>query len=179
VRALRWCRLAPHWRRQPRHPIWQAALLLALVLGAGAGEARRVNPPKDSPEGKAFKSEYDRRRRAVLGDVLREKKRAAYHAAVERDEAAVREKQRAQRAARVDDHNAYCRRPEYVAKKRDYDVVYRARQDFGDFAEAALVLRDIEREVDERATRDERAAAKGTVNKKQTRRRRHDQEARA
>lgn len=134
-----------------------------------------MNPVKDTPEGRAFKADYDRRRRAEKGDELRAKRRDAYRAACETEPAKVRAKQKAYREAHVDKHNAYCRQPAYVEKKRDYDIKRRAVLAFGEeWAEAALVLREVEAEVDARMDWHDRAAVKGTQNKAQRRRREYE-----
>lgn len=70
-------------------------------------------------------------------------------------------------------HVEYCRRPEYKVKKREYDLKYRAERQFGEFAEAFMVLSDIEREINDRATRYEIGRDNGTINKAQLRRRQY------
>jgi hypothetical protein len=66
-----------------------------------------------------------------------------------------REKEREIRKAKMPRHLEYCRRPEYRAKKKVYDRRYRAEQIFGPFAEAKLLLMEIEQEVSSRMTRPE------------------------
>lgn len=146
---------------------------------AAVKAAARTTPKYGTPGYRDWKATYDRARHLDPETHARRlaQKRAAYHERVAREPEAVRAEQRAHRASRVEEHNAYCRRPEYVDKKRDYDIGYRARKDFGEeWAPVALVLREIDREVDERTTFTERAIDKNNLNKKQTRRRRHDQE---
>lgn len=133
-----------------------------------AGIARRQW--KDAETKRAEKAAYDRRRRAEKAAEIRAAKRE-YHKRTY-DPA----KARVDRAAKMHRHVEYCRRPEYRAWKRDYDRQFRARQQFGEFAEAALILCDIESEVGSRATRTEVYAAKGTLNKKQNRRRDYDRQ---
>jgi hypothetical protein len=147
----------------------------ALALGkplycnrACAGLARRVDRTPD--EKRAVKAAYDARRRVALAQKIKDEKRAWYLANRDRmlAEFAVR------RAAPgyYERHNAYCRRPEYVAEKREYDRRLRANKQFGgEFADAFLLLQDIEREIETRATRYEIYLANGTINKAQTRRR--------
>lgn len=127
------------------------------------GASRRVERADD--ERKALKAAYDRQRRAAIGEVLRAKKRAAYHAAVANNPEVIRAKEREHRAKRMPQHVEYCRRPEYRARKREYDRQRCAQQDFGPFAEAALILRDLEAEISTRATRYEIYSANGTLNK--------------
>ena len=71
-------------------------------------------------------------------------------------------------------HVEYCRRPEYRAWKSQYDAAYRAKKDYGPFWEAAMLLVEIDNEIGQRATNEELAFAKGTVNKAQTRRREYE-----
>jgi hypothetical protein len=137
--------------------------------GPGAGETRRKNPPRESPAGIAHKAAYDKARRDALGETLRASKREAYHRLVATRGGEVRAKQKAYRDANVDYHNEYCRRPEYREKKHTYDV---RRHWAGDeWADAAVVMRVVEDEIDKRATKGQIAEQKGTVNKCQTRRR--------
>jgi hypothetical protein len=131
---------------------------------------RNPNPPSEA-ERRNAKAEYDRRRRAELGDALLAKKRAAYHAKVAADSEAVRAKQRAYRQQNMARHVEYCRRPEYRKWKAQYDRSYCARKDFGPFADAALLLRDLEREISSRASRYEIYSTNGTLNKWLNRRR--------
>jgi len=138
-----------------------------------SGLARR-KPEKLT--GEAFriaKAEYDRLRRAKLGEVLREKKRNAYYAAIERDEDLVRQKQKAYREKIMPRHIEYCRKPEYKAKKRQYDRQLRA-QAYGPFADAYLLLQDIQGEISTRATRQEIYEQNGTVNKTLKRKREYE-----
>lgn len=80
------------------------------------------------------------------------------------------------RKKRMAFHVEYCRRPEYVAWKREYDKVYRAKGDFGPFWESALLLLDLDAEIDQRATFTELATAKGTLNKSLTRKREYEKQ---
>lgn len=132
-----------------------------------AGLARRLQNPPTEAERKAAKAVYDREFRSRHGK--RERKKAqnrAWHLANYDPEAA-----RIERAANMARHVQYCRRPEYVAKKREYDREYRAKQDFGEFWESAMLLTDLQSEVLSRATRYEIDLMDGTLNKKQQRRR--------
>ena len=117
-----------------------------------------------------MKAAYDARRRAELCDRLKAEK-AAYHKRTY-DPAKAAE----QRKARMPRHVEYCRRPEYRNWKVEYDRKYRAQKDFGDFAEVALVLRDIEAEVGARVTRTEVYRQNGTLNKWIQRRREYERQ---
>jgi hypothetical protein len=76
------------------------------------------------------------------------------------------------RQERMPYHVEYCRRPQYKAWKRDYDIHFRAKKQYGEFFESAILLNEIEAEINEMSVdRFERYAANGILNKKQTRRR--------
>lgn len=139
---------------------------------ACSGLRRRIDRSID--EKRALKAEYDRQRRAALADTLREKKRAAYYERLARDPDGLRAAQKALRQRRRQHHLEYCRRPEYRAKKRAYDREHRAGKFYGPFAEAFLVLQDLENEIASRATRTEIYRENGTLNKTQTRKRAYE-----
>lgn len=134
---------------------------------AGLGRQKH----KTAEQIKAEKADYDRQRRAKLAERLRMEKAAYYRAKVAADPGGVRAQERAYRQTRKAAHAEYCRRPEYRDWKSSYDRKYRAQKDFGPFAEAALVLRDLEGEITRRATRTEIYAENGTLNKTQRRKR--------
>lgn len=134
---------------------------------ACVGLARRLaNPPTETAR-KETKRLYDEKRRAAKYDEICAAKRAYYHS----NRARILPKQAVYRKAHMHRHIEYCRRPEYKAWKVEYDRHYSARQSFGEFADAFLLLQDIENEVAARATRYEIYSANGTLNKAQTRRR--------
>lgn len=139
-----------------------------------SGLGRRKN--KTVGQKKAEKAAYDRQRRAELGDVLLAKKRAAYRAELAADPEKVRTRQREYRRERKAAHNEYCRRPEYRKWKRQYDRQYRANRDYGPFADAFLMLQDLESELDSRASKYERSLMNGTLNKTQRRKREYEQQ---
>ena len=125
---------------------------------------RNPNPPSEV-EKRAAKAEYDRLRRAELGEELLAQKRAAYHNKVAADAETVRAKQRAYREKNMGRHVEYCRRPEYKDWKSQYDRKHRARKFYGPFSEAFLILQDLEAEISARASRYEIYSANGTLNK--------------
>jgi hypothetical protein len=135
---------------------------------ACAGLFRRVQRPPE--EKKALKAAYDARRREDLRDRLRAEK-AAYHKRTY-DPA----KARNLRKATMPRHVEYCRRPAYRKWKADYDRKHRATKQFGPFAEAAILLGDLESEILSRATRYEIDLANGTLNKKLQRRRDYERQ---
>jgi hypothetical protein len=132
---------------------------------ACVGAAKRLAPEVK----KAMKAEYDRQRRAALGEKLKAQKRAAYYANHAANLAKATEWRRTPQ--RREYHNAYCRRPAYAAVKSQYDRQRRARLQFDEFADSFLLLQDLEREIDTRANRYEVYMQNGTINKAQTRKR--------
>lgn len=130
-----------------------------------AGLARRLKHPPTETERKAAKKTYDAEYR-MRDPEARKAYRAAYHQRTyDPARAAV------VRKARIRYHVEYCRQPEYKAWKSEYDSGYWAKKAFGEFAEAFRLLKDVEREIAERATKYQIYAANGTLNKAQTRRR--------
>lgn len=117
---------------------------------ACSGAARRV----PSGQKKESKRIYDARRRTEKAAEIREQHRA-YH---QRTYNPVKARER--RLANMDRHAEYCRRPEYRAYKKDYDRRHRA-EEYGEYAEAYLLLLDLEREIRSQATSYERRKARG------------------
>lgn len=136
-----------------------------------AGLGRRKADKLTGEAFKAAKVEYDRQRRAKLGEELLAKKRAAYHAELAANPEKVRAREKLNRSNRRAEHVEYCRRPEYREYKRQYDRQHLARKHYGPFAEAALILRDLETTVLERASRYELDLAAGQLGKVQRRKR--------
>lgn len=130
-----------------------------------AGLARRLENPPTEAERKEAKRVYDAQRRIEKAEEIRAKKREYFQRTYDPAKAAVVRKER------MPKHVEYCRRPEYVAWKREYDRRYLASKQFGEFADVALLLQDLEREVEQRATRYEIYRVNGTLNKAQMRRR--------
>lgn len=50
-------------------------------------------------------------------------------------------------------HVEYCRQPEYKKWKKIYDEQYRAKKDYGDYWEAAIVLKNLDNEIDYRESK--------------------------
>ena len=128
-----------------------------------AGLARRVF--KTPEQKKAEKAAYDAKRRIDLADRIKAEKAARHKATYDPAKASI------ERKARMHKHVAYCQRPEYRAWKSAYDARRRAKQNFGEFADAFLLLQDVEREIEGRATKYEIYQQNKTLNKAQTRRR--------
>lgn len=124
-------------------------------------ESRRVH--RSTVEAKAIKAAYDREYRNR--DYVAAKKRAAYHAKVAADPIGMRARERELRQKTMARHVEYCRQPEYRAKKMVYDKSYRANRFYGPFADAFLILKDLENQIASRATRHQIYTENGTVNK--------------
>jgi len=63
------------------------------------------------------------------------------------------EKYRQWRRRRMKAHVDYCRRPEYKKWKKKYDESHMAAKKYGDFAEAALILKKLEGMIDRQRAR--------------------------
>lgn len=131
-----------------------------------AGMARRKD--KTAEQRKEEKRLYDEKYRAI-SPTLKTRKAAYYQKTHDPI------KEAAKRKERMPYHVKYCRDPKYRAWKKNYDQQYLARKKYGEFAEAAIVLRQVEQEVRQRISREEIYIINGTLNKKQTRRRDYDQ----
>ena len=57
------------------------------------------------------------------------------------------------RQAKQVSHNEYCRQPKYKEWKKGYDEQYRAKQDYGDWWEAAIALKNLDKEIDFRESK--------------------------
>lgn len=130
---------------------------------------------KTDEQKRAEKAEYDRRRRQQLGDRLNAEKREARLRLLASNPDLVRAREKVNRDANRGRHAEYCRRPEYREWKKSYDRQYRAERFYGPFADAFLVLQDLENEIATRATRYEIYMERGTINKTQKRKREYEQ----
>lgn len=108
------------------------------------GLSRRNN--KTDAQKKAEKAEYDCKYRASNASELQRKKKAYY----EKNKDKVKKKHAAYRKKNMQRHVEYCRQPEYKKKKAVYDRMYRAKKNFGEFWESALILNELEQEYDSR-----------------------------
>lgn len=50
-------------------------------------------------------------------------------------------------------HNEYCRQPKYKEWKKGYDEQYRAKKNYGDWWEAAIALKNLDKEIDYRESK--------------------------
>ena len=130
---------------------------------ACAGIARRKHKTKERliEEKRLYDMEYRRKNQAKLRAIKKEYFQKSY----DPQKAAI------ERKKKMPKHIEYCRQPEYKEYKKDYDKKYRAKNDYGEYWEAYLLLQNIEKEIDSRADWNERAIEKGTLNKRQQRRR--------
>ena len=133
-----------------------------------AGLSHRLRDPPTEEERKAKKKAYDEQRRKDKASELKIKKAEYYKRTANRD------KEREIRQKNMHKHVEYCRRPEYKEYKSEYDQMYRAKKFYGEFYEAAIALINLETEVAERVEKVDRAIAKGTLNKSQTRKREYE-----
>lgn len=85
------------------------------------------------------------------------------------DYAANPDKYKKIRQAKQATHNEYCRQPEYKEWKKGYDEQYRAKKDYGDYWEAAIVLKHLDKEIDYRESkRQNKIYNKSTSKRKRT-----------
>ncbi len=132
-----------------------------------AGLARRKG--KTELQRKSEKAIYDKGYRAKLEAEI--KARKAEHYRLHHDRA----KEKAYRQASKQQHLEYCRTPEYRASKREYDKVYRAKKDYGELWECAILVNQIRDKALELAGGDyEIRLANGTLSKNQKRKRAYE-----
>lgn len=130
-----------------------------------SGMARRLAAPRTDDEKRELKRIHDAQYRAANSE-KRKVEKAAYHARTyDPAKAAIKRK------ATMAQHVEYCRQPEYKAKKAAYDKQRRYAR-FGPFAEAAMLLDDLDKEVRARATRYEIYIANGRFTRSAQQRRR-------
>jgi hypothetical protein len=98
-------------------------------------------------------------------EILKIKKKEYFQKTYDPEKAAI------ERKANLPRHVEYCRQPKYRKYKKGYDAKHRAKNDYGEFWEAFLALREIEREVRKRMSWYEIEKQNGTLNKHQQRRR--------
>jgi len=115
------------------------------------GLARRLN---ESPEEKkAIKYWYDAFLNISMTDEERELEELQRMVYFQWDYVRNPEKHRKRRQERMADHIEYCRQPEYKKWKKAYDEQYRAKQDYGDWWEAAIALKNLDKEIDYRESK--------------------------
>jgi hypothetical protein len=110
---------------------------------------------------------YDAEYRVKNKLILKKKKAEFFQKTYDPDAARIERKKRAHK------HLEYIRKPEYKQWKSEYDRKLRAKS-FGPFAEAYLVLLDVQREIASRMDKYEIYLANGTLNKKLRRKREYE-----
>lgn len=128
------------------------------------GLARRMNKTKEQKIKEKY--EYDKKFREDRKDQIKIKKQEYHKKTYNKEKAALERKEK------MPKHIEYCRQPEYKKYKKQYDEKYRAKKEYGDFAEVALILFKLEEELDRKSP--ELLQVKfqnGTLNKSQKRKR--------
>ncbi len=133
------------------------------------GLSRRKGKPKAQKvaEKRIYDAEYRRKNIAML----KAKRHAYFKRTYDPVAAAV------VRKARMPLHVEYCRRPEYRKWKKAYDKKYLAKRTYGPFAEAAMMVSDLNFEIKGRMTNHDIKWENKTCNKSQFRRREDKTEA--
>jgi hypothetical protein len=126
------------------------------------GLSRRIR--KTIAQKKSEKAAYDREYRALNRIEIKRKKHEYFLRTYDPVAAAEERKKTMPR------HVEQCRRPEYKEYKREYDRKLRASE-YGEFAEAYMILLDVDREVNGRITDYETRVINGTLNKSLKRKR--------
>lgn len=121
------------------------------------GIRRRSNKTKEQKV--AEKAEYDKEYRKREG--WHEKHRASWKRNYDPVQAAE------YRKSRMHKHVEYCRQPEYKEWKKQYDAMYRAKLNFGEYAEAFLILEELYKLIPNREVK----LINGLTNKTQIRKR--------
>lgn len=127
------------------------------------GLASRVN--KTPAQLKEEKRLYDIQYRINNKQLLKENKSAYFHRTYDPEKAAIKRKENMHR------HVEYCRTPHYKAYKKQYDRKYRAKQDYGEFWESAILSLEIHEEVESRMSQYQIKLESQTLNKCQRRKR--------
>lgn len=102
-----------------------------------AGIGRRHN--KTPEQLKLEKAEYDKQYRYYHRDGIKQRKSEAF----KKDYKENPEKYKKDRERKYPKHLEYLRTPEYKAWKKSYDEQYRAKQNFGEFYESAILINRI------------------------------------
>lgn len=125
-----------------------------------SGKAHRLN--KSQQQMKDEKWWYDAFNREFMRDIIKEKK-AAYF---KKDYAANPEKYRLARKSQKENHLRYISTPEYREWKKGYDEKYLANKKYGEYAESALLIREIEKLIDKNQSRQDRNCHNKTQQRK-------------
>lgn len=118
---------------------------------------------KTVTEKKADKAAYDHLYRAKNLRRIKKRKKVYFQKTYDPKKARIERKKNMPR------HVAYCQQPAYRTWKRRYDEKHRARKQFGDFSESAMLLKKLESEIGKRMSDYEIRLQQGTLNKCQKR----------
>lgn len=121
--------------------------------------SRRIE--RTDEEKKAIKADYDR-------DYCKTEKRKA-SARNYNETPAGRAMQKRQREKNKESHLEYCRTPEYKAWKIKYDQQHRAKKQYGEFWESAILLEQIDKHIASVADKNHLRTINGTFNKSKRR----------
>lgn len=127
-----------------------------------SGLGRRNDKTKEQK--KLEKQQYDKEYRNKNKERIKAKK-AEYNKTK-----AGRATQKRDRDKRKEQHLEYCRQPEYRAYKKEYDQKHRAKKQYGEFWESAILLNKIEQQIPNREVKQQ----KGLINKSQKRKRNYE-----
>lgn len=116
-----------------------------------AGLGRRTDETPE--EKKAIKAWYDRFLTASMTEEERELEELQRMVYFQWEYARNPEKHRLRRQKRMEAHIEYCRQPEYKEYKKGYDEQYRAKKDYGEYWEAAIALKNLDKEIDYRESK--------------------------
>lgn len=128
-----------------------------------AGLSRRKN--KTEAQKKTDKAVYDVNYRESNRDKIKINKANWFNKTYDPLSAAI------ERKLNMPRHLEYCRQPEYVAKKKIYDRKYKAKKAYGNFWEAAVLVLDIDDEIEKTTTKYQIRLDNGLANKTQKRKR--------
>jgi hypothetical protein len=116
-----------------------------------AGLGRRTNETPE--EKKAIKAWYDQFLAVSMTEEERELEELQRMVYFQWEYAQNPEKHRLRRQKRMEAHIEYCRQPEYKEYKKGYDEQYRAKKDYGEYWEAAIALKNLDKEIDYRESK--------------------------
>lgn len=101
-----------------------------------SGQNRRLH--KSQKQLKAEKAEYDRKFREKNAERLKKEKAEWFKRTYNPEKAAI------ERKANMHKHVEYCRQPWYKEWKKQYDKKHLANKNYGEYGEAALILKELE-----------------------------------
>lgn len=134
---------------------------------ACAGIARRDNKPKEQKV--AEKAEYDKKYRYYHKEGIKAKKAERF----KKDYAKNPEKYKKERQRRYADHLNYLSTPEYKKWKQAYDEMYRAKKNYGEFAESFIIAKKIFDLIDNREVKQINNLHNKSIKRKRSWTRRH------